>query len=49
MALKKRILQEMVVDSQAIEIFRELPSELKTTKNLDKIQSKIRSSGASRQ
>ena len=44
MSLKERILREMVVEPLAIEIFHELPSELKTPENLDKIQAKLQTS-----
>ena len=44
MSLKERILKEMVVDPLAIEIFNDLPTELKTMENLDEIQAKLRDS-----
>lgn len=52
MSLKDRILREMVVDTSkgspwnlALEIFNELPSELKTPESLDEIQSKLQNIG----
>jgi len=45
MSLRDRILQEMVVDPKVIEIFNELPTELKTSENLDEIQSRLRGLG----
>ena len=47
MSLKERILREMVVDPLAIEIFHELPSELKTPESLDEIQAKLQILGES--
>lgn len=44
MSLKERILREMVVDHQAIEIFNELPTELRTPEKLDEIQAKLQTS-----
>ncbi|GAH27162.1 unnamed protein product [marine sediment metagenome] len=41
MSLKDRILREMVVEPLAIEIFNELPSEVKTKEKLDEIQAKL--------
>ena len=45
MSLKERILREMIIDPQAMEIFNKLPHELKTSENLDKIQSKLQGLG----
>ena len=41
MRLKERILKEMVIDSSALEIFNELPTELKTSEKLDEIQVRL--------
>jgi len=42
MSLKERILREMIIDPQAMEIFNKLPTELKTSEKLDVIQSRLR-------
>jgi len=44
MSLKERILREMVVDPQALEIFNELPIELRTSEKLDEIQARLQAS-----
>ena len=41
MSLKERILNEMVIDPQAIKIFNELPTELKTPEKLDEIHARL--------
>jgi len=49
MNLKERILKEMVVDPLALEIFNELPTELRTPEKLDEIQDRLRNSSQNRQ
>jgi len=45
MSLKERILREMVIDPEVMEIFNKLPTELRTSENLDEIQSRLQGLG----
>ena len=42
MSLRDRVLNEMVLNPRAMNIFNDLPSELKTLENLEKIEKRLR-------